>query len=146
MTEFRTLSDSVYAAPQIAAEDFARAAGAGVTLVINNRFEGEAPDQIPDGEARALAEAAGLEYVHIPVRMQTLSIGDVEAMKAALDGAAGRALAYCASGTRSTALWALAEARGGADVDELIRAADAAGYDLSGLRPALQSVAPQGKA
>ena len=142
MADFRKLSDTVFAAPQLAPEDFARAAEAGVTLVINNRVEGETPDQIPAEEARALAEAAGLTYAQIPVRMATLGHQDVDAMAEALAGAEGRTLAYCLSGARSAALWALAQAKtGGADADELLSATRNAGYDLEGLRPVLQALA-----
>jgi uncharacterized protein (TIGR01244 family) len=144
MAEFRRLSDDVLAAPQLAPEDFQRAADAGVTLVINNRREGEAPDQIPGDEARALAEAAGLAYVQIPVSMGTLSLADVDAMAQALEGAEGLALAYCLSGARSAALWALAQAKsGGARAEDLLNATRAAGYDLEGLRPVLQGLAAQ---
>ena len=45
-------------------------------------------------------------------------------------------LAYCASGTRSTIAWALGQA-GQMPGDEILAAAQAAGYDLGNLRPAL---------
>ena len=41
------------------------------------------------------------------------------------------------TGTRSTYLWALAEASRGGDAETLIAQAGAAGYDLSSLRPHL---------
>lgn len=144
MTEFRKISDTFLAAPQLEPEDFPRAAEAGVTVVINNRHEGETPDQISGDEARALAEAAGLAYVQIPVRMGTLSLADVDAMAEALQGAEGKALAYCLSGARSAALWALAQAKsGGARAEDVLNATRAAGYDLEGLRPILQGLAAQ---
>ena len=58
-------------------------------------------------------------------------------MAEALDAGSGPVLAFCASGTRSTYLWALARARAGADADGLIARARAAGYDLTALRPYL---------
>jgi uncharacterized protein (TIGR01244 family) len=51
-------------------------------------------------------------------------------MATALSESEGRVLAFCKSGTRSTFLWALAEAQRGADGEELMRKAAAAGYDL----------------
>lgn len=143
MADFRKLSGRVSVAPQIGPEDFRRAAEAGFRLVINNRPENEAPDQLAGEEARTLAEQAGLAYVHVPVRMQTLSMDDVEAMARALDSADGPALAYCASGTRSTIVWALAEAKGGADADGLIAAAREAGYDLEPYRATLERLASE---
>ena len=46
-------------------------------------------------------------------------------------------LAFCRSGTRSTTLWALAQA-GGGNADAVITAAAQAGYDVSGLRGILE--------
>ena len=46
-------------------------------------------------------------------------------------------LAFCRSGTRSTWLWAMAEASRGASGAALIAQAAAAGYDLEPLRPYL---------
>jgi uncharacterized protein (TIGR01244 family) len=107
-------------------------AAEGVRMIINNRPDGEAPGQ-PEGEeiARA-AEAAGLAYRAIPVRQ--LEPGAVEATAQALEEAEGPVLAYCASGTRSTFLWALARSARGADGDDLSDKALAAGYDLTPIR------------
>jgi uncharacterized protein (TIGR01244 family) len=62
-------------------------------------------------------------------------------MAKALESATGPVLAYCRSGTRSTLLWALAEASNGADPDELSATAAAAGYDLSPIRALLEILA-----
>jgi uncharacterized protein (TIGR01244 family) len=48
----------------------------------------------------------------------------------------GPVLAYCASGTRCTVVWALGQA-GEKSADEILGAAAAAGYQLEQLRPAL---------
>jgi len=40
-------------------------------------------------------------------------------------------LAYCRSGTRSITAWALGEAAGGRDRNELVKLAQGAGYDLA---------------
>jgi uncharacterized protein (TIGR01244 family) len=69
----------------------------------------------------------------------------VQAMRAALDSAEGAVLAYCRSGTRSTLLWALAEASRGADTAELARAAAGAGYDLAPVRAAMDALAAQSR-
>ena len=58
-------------------------------------------------------------------------------MGRALDEAEGTMLAFCRSGTRSTFLWALAQANRGADGETLVRQAAEAGYDLSPIRPHL---------
>ena len=141
MPDFRTLSDSVLASPQIALEDIETAKAAGVTLIINNRPDGEEPSA-PQGDAIATAaEAAGLGYLAIPIGHSGFSETQVEAMIEALAAAEGKVLAYCRSGTRSTLLWSLAQARNGVNPDEITRAAMAAGYDVSPIRPMMDMLA-----
>jgi len=65
----------------------------------------------------------------------------VTAMRDALDRAAGPVLAYCRSGTRSTLLWALAEAQAGVDPEQIAQAAADAGYDVSPVRQAMEAYA-----
>jgi uncharacterized protein (TIGR01244 family) len=141
---FRKLSDTVLASPQIDVADVASAAAQGVTLVINNRPEGESDDQTPGAEIEQAAKAAGLDYVAIPVSHAGFSEAQVKAMGEALAGARGGVLAYCRSGTRSTLLWSLAEASRGADPSALAAQAAQAGYDISPVR-ALCDVLASGK-
>jgi uncharacterized protein (TIGR01244 family) len=128
---FTRLEETVFVAGQIAPADVAEAARKGIVSIINNRPDGEEPGQIAGAEIAAAAEAAGLAYVHIPVA-GGFSEQQVAAMAAALER--GPALAFCRSGTRSTYLWALARAAGGADAEALIARARDAGYDLAPLR------------
>jgi uncharacterized protein (TIGR01244 family) len=132
---FRKISDQVYASPQIGVEDVAEAAAIGVKLIVNNRPEDESGDQTPGAEIEAAARAVGMDYVAIPVTHAGFSEPQVKAMAEALEGAGGPVLAYCRSGTRSTLLWALAEASQGGDPDALTNMAAKAGYDVSPIRP-----------
>lgn len=142
MSDFRRLSPAVLASPQITVEQVAEAAGLGVAVIVNNRPEGEAPDQTPGPAIEQAAHAAGLDYVAIPVTHAGFSAPQVAAMRGALDRAGeGGVLAYCRSGTRSTLLWALAEAQAGKSPDALAAAAAAAGYDLTGIRGLLDALA-----
>jgi uncharacterized protein (TIGR01244 family) len=134
---FRTLDASTIVAGQIGAAEVAEAAAAGVTLIVNNRPDGEEPGQPPGAEIEAAARAVGLDYRHIAVA-GSVSAEQVEEMAGALAGARGKSLLFCRSGTRSTFLWALARTRMGADGETLIGQAAAAGYDLSPLRPHLR--------
>lgn len=142
---FRQLSDRVYASPQIGLEEVAEAARAGFGLIVNNRPEGESDDQVPGPTIEAAARAAGLGYVAIPVTHAGFSEAQVRAMAEALGTTDKPVLAYCRSGTRSTLLWALAQASQGADPQELALAAASAGYDLAPIR-ALIDMLSAGKA
>lgn len=126
------LEESVAVAGQIRPEEVA---GLGVAMIINNRPDGEEPDQPASAEIEAAARAAGIAYRHIPVAAG-LSTGQVEAMAEALEH--GPALAFCRSGTRSTYLWALARASRGAPAEDLAERAAAAGYDLGPILPYLR--------
>ncbi len=141
MTDFRKLTQRAWASPQITTEDVAEAARQGFSLLINNRPDGEDEGQ-PEGDAiHAAATANGLEYVTIPVGHAGFGDAQVQAMAEALDKADGKVLAYCRSGTRSTFLWALAQASRGEDPAQLIEAARGAGYDISSIAPTLEMLA-----
>ena len=134
---FRSITTDIMVAPQISVDAVAEAKAAGVALIINNRPEGESDDQIPGADIEAAARAAGMEYIAIPITHSGFSQPQVMAMVAALQGAQGKILAYCRSGTRSTLLWALAESAQGGDPDALTNMAAKAGYDVSPVRPLL---------
>ncbi|MEK6637858.1 MAG: TIGR01244 family sulfur transferase [Pseudomonadota bacterium] len=140
---FIPLTPALFVAPQIRLEAVAAARQHGVTLIINNRPEGESPDQTPGAEIETAARAAGIDYVAIPVGHGGFSQPQVDAMADALAGAEGKILAYCRSGTRSTLLWALARAKCGADPEILSATAAEAGYDLSPIRPLLDMLKGQ---
>lgn len=140
---FIRVTDAVSVAGQIDIDDVARAAADGFTLIVNNRPDGETPDQPPGSEIAAAVEAHGLRYVAIPVTHAGFTREMVEEMTAVLASAGGPVLAFCRSGTRSINLWALASASEGADADGLIAAGRAAGYELGGLAPTLRHLAGQ---
>jgi hypothetical protein len=67
------------------------------------------------------AEAAGLAFVFNPVTGGMLTESNVEEQAEAIAGSEGPVVAYCASGNRSTIVWALGVA-GDMPVDEILRA------------------------
>jgi uncharacterized protein (TIGR01244 family) len=140
---FRSITTDIMVAPQISVDAVAEAKAAGVALIINNRPEGESDDQIPGADIEAAARAAGIDYVAIPITHSGFSQPQVTAMVEALQGAKGKILAYCRSGTRSTLLWALAESAQGGDPDALTNMAAKAGYDVSPVRPLMDMLKAQ---
>ena len=138
---FRKVTDSLYVAPQIDVADVAQAQAMGVTMIVNNRPEGEEPGQPTGAQIEAAAQAAGIAYVAVPVTHAGFAPWQLDQMGAALDEAGdGKVLAYCRSGTRSTLLWALTRARAGDDADTLSAQAAEAGYDLSPIRQIMDAV------
>ncbi len=131
----KQLEPNIFVSGQIAPEDLPAIAAAGVTMIVNNRPDGEMHGQ-PEGEAVAVAAAgAGLGYRAIQVSQLTAEAVDATAsLLAEVDERGGALLAFCASGTRSTFLWALARSSQGHDADVLVQAAADAGYDLTPIR------------
>ncbi len=141
---FRKIDDKTFASPQITLAEVAYAKALGIGLIINNRPEDESDDQTPGPDIEAAALAAGMVYVAIPVTHAGFSMTQVEAMQQAL-AQAGDApvLAYCRSGTRSTLLWALAQAKAGLDPEEIAAKAAGAGYDIAPIRATVDMLAAQ---
>lgn len=139
-SDFIKLADGFFVAPQITPADVETARAVGITLIINNRPDGEETGQ-PEGAAiAAAAAAAGIAYVAIPVSGAGIGPEHLDAFDRAVREAGGGVLAYCRSGTRSTVLRAMANARAGEPVDSIIDEAAEAGYNIAGQRRALEAL------
>jgi len=138
---FRQLTDRLWVSPQISVANVADAATMGITLIINNRPEGESDNQTAGDDIAAAASAQGIVYAAIPVTHSGFSRTQVTAMCEALASTQGKILAYCRSGTRSTLLLALAQASEGADLQVLTEQAARVGYDLGPVRAMMDMLA-----
>jgi uncharacterized protein (TIGR01244 family) len=134
MSDFRRVTESLTVSPQVTEADMARAAAEGFVLVINNRPDGEDPSQPSSATIEAAARAAGLDYLHVPVRGGPTQ-EQVDAVRAATQAAGGPVLAFCRSGTRSIVTWSIGQALAGEDRETLLNQGREAGYDLSGVLP-----------
>lgn len=137
MQPIKRLTPFIAVAAQLEPADMGTLAASGFRTVINNRPDHEGEGQPSSAAMQAAAEASGLDYHHLPVVSGQITDTDVEAFRTLLDQVKGPALAFCRSGTRSTTLWALAEAHH-LDPDALLATARDAGYDLAALRPRLE--------
>ncbi|WP_367379428.1 TIGR01244 family sulfur transferase [Loktanella sp. 3ANDIMAR09] len=135
--QINQITPAYSAAPQIEPADAATLAQQGFTTVICNRPDAEVPPPLQAEAMRIAVEAAGMTFVVNPVTHQGLNMDMVHAQSDA--AATGKTLAYCASGTRSTIVWALGQA-GKMPVDDIIAAAAQAGYDLNGMRSQLETL------
>jgi uncharacterized protein (TIGR01244 family) len=141
--DIRPLTDRYAVSPQIALEDLPAIKAAGYVMVIDNRPDAEIPDTLHTPAMQAAAEALGLTFVANPVIGGALTLENVTAQRAAIDAAAGPVLAYCASGNRSSIVWALAHA-GQMPADDLIGLPARFGYQLEHLRPQIEALAARG--
>jgi uncharacterized protein (TIGR01244 family) len=128
---FKQLDAKTLVAGQITPDELIRAREAGVTLVVNNRPDGEDAGQPTSAEIEAAARAAGLDYRHVPID-RGMGPTHVEAMRDAMHAAGdGKLLAFCRSGMRSTLAWAVACREEGVPRDEVEEKARHAGFSLA---------------
>jgi sulfide:quinone oxidoreductase len=134
----RSLTDRLAVSAQLALTDLTAAAAQGIRSIINNRPDGEAPDQPTSAEIEAAATALGLGYRYIPIVPGQFRDEDVASFDTALAELEAPILAFCRTGTRATTLWALSAAAETASSD-LLSTARAAGYDADALKPRLDT-------
>ena len=138
--DIRPLSDTYAVSPQILPEDIPAIAAAGYEMIICNRPDAENPAELSAEALRPLVEAAGMGFVVNPVIGSALTMDMVEAQRAAIDGTPGKVFAYCASGNRSSIVWALALA-GRQPTDDLIDAGRQYGYQAGQFRDLIDRLA-----
>ena len=127
----RQLDDRTLVSGQIAPHEVAGLAEHGITVIVNNRPDGEEPGQPLAADIEAAAAEAGIPYHFVPI-IRGIGPADVEAMQQALrDTSDGKLLAFCRSGTRSAFAVALAKREEGASADEVSDCLVAAGFDPS---------------
>ncbi|WP_033070015.1 TIGR01244 family sulfur transferase [Thalassospira australica] len=130
----KRLSDDITVSPQLPLDAIDEIANAGFKTIICNRPDDEDPGQPSFSEISVKAEAAGMKAIFQPVASGNVSDADADAFAANLAGAPKPVFAYCRSGTRCTILWSLANA-GQMPVQDIIKAAADAGYDMAPLLP-----------
>ena len=129
----RKITDTYFVSPQINPEDLPALKEAGITMIINNRPDMEIPPSHQGAAMEEAAKACGLPIAHLPITHDSMTPEAIAQQRALMAEADGPVLAYCASGTRCTVIWALGEA-GARPADDIISTAAEAGYDLSPLR------------
>ena len=131
MNALRSLDDKVLVSGQIRPEDMEEARRHGVTMIVNNRPDGEDDGQPTSAEIEAAAEAAGLDYRHIPIARGMGPAQIEEMVSARSELGDGKMLAFCRSGMRSTLAWAVACREAGVPREMLEEKAHGAGFSLA---------------
>lgn len=102
----RPIADGISVAPQLTPAAMADAAAAGFKSIVNNRPDHEhGPDQPSSAQMQLAAEAAGLQYRHLPVSGSHQSPEEIAAFARLLQELPRPILAFCRSGARSTNLY-----------------------------------------
>lgn len=125
----RQLDERTLVSGQIAPDDVPALATEGVTMLVNNRPDGEEPGQPAAADIERAAEAAGIAYRFVPI-IRGIGPADIECMQQAMrDCGEGKLLAFCRSGTRSALTWALAMREQGVPREQVEQRLAAAGID-----------------
>tara|TARA_Y100000385_G_scaffold184496_1_gene190544 strand:+ start:55 stop:474 length:420 start_codon:yes stop_codon:yes gene_type:complete len=137
----KKLSDQFYVGPQIEIDDVEDLQISGIKSVICMRPDGEGPSQ-PVFEALK-TQAASLELTahYLPIVPSQISNAQIAEFADMVTKSPGPIFAYCRSGMRATALWALHQAQIGQPVHDILSATKSAGYDLTALTSRLSAAA-----
>ncbi|WP_448188271.1 TIGR01244 family sulfur transferase [Azospirillum sp. sgz301742] len=111
MPSLSKIDDEVFATGQLYDDDFAELARQGVKTIVNNRPDGEEPNQPTAGHGAELAAKYGMAYHYIPVGREGPTEQAVDQMAAVLKDSAVPMVAHCRSGARSSSIYAMARAR-----------------------------------
>ena len=125
----RQLHERTLVSGQIAPHEVAGLAEQGITVLVNNRPDGEEDGQPLAGDIEEAAAQAGIAYHFVPI-IRGIGPADVEEMQKALrEAEGGKLLAFCRSGTRSALACALAHRDEGMPSQEVEQRLIDAGFD-----------------
>ena len=141
--DIKKISPSFSVSAQLSVTDVGILASQGYRTIICNRPDGEADDQPGAEELSAAATRQGMTFHAVPITPGQMSDDDVASFAAMLKDSEGPVLAFCRTGTRSIALWAMDEAQR-LSVDAILATAAEHGYDLEGLRGRLDQLRDAG--
>ena len=129
-----TVTAKLAVAPQPVLSDFQELRRLGFTTIVNNRPDGEDPNQLGSAAEEEAARAAGLGYVHIPVTSTGMTEADARLLKETIEQAPGPVVAHCRSGARSFYLWVLSGDLDSHTDAELLAKAAELGVDTNAAR------------
>ena len=138
--DIRPLSPDYAVSEQIVPDDMPAIVAAGYKSILCNRPNDEIPASICCDTMRTATEAAGLKFADNPFNHMQFG-EDVIARQADLvENLPRPVLAYCASGTRCSIVWAFMQA-GTRPVADILADARGQGYALDHLAGALEQFA-----
>jgi sulfide:quinone oxidoreductase len=128
----RKLSEDFSVSPQVDVSEMGDVVQAGFQSILCNRPDGEEYGQPDFDDVAKAAEGAGLEVRTVPIVSGMVTPQAAQDFAQALEEMPKPILAYCRTGTRCTMLWSLVR-YDELGAEEILKATQAAGYDMSGL-------------
>ena len=121
-----------YVSPQITLMDMELLLGKGFKKIICNRPDFEVPPSIQSKVIEKSALEIGISFEYHPLTFENMYAENIEKQMAFIEESESPVLAYCTSGTRSAAIWALGQT-GKMSRGEILKTTLAGGYNLQGL-------------
>lgn len=131
------IDGNYYVSPQLSPDQMEEIANLGFVSIICNRPDFEVPDSIGSSVIGEFAKNLGIEFHILELTPEAISAENAEKQRSLFQKAKGPVLAYCASGTRCSLIWAMGEAAQGVGIDSILQKTSQAGFGLQGLEPLL---------
>ena len=118
--------------PQISLTDVEILSEKGFGKIICNRPDFEVPQSFQSNVIKKVATEIGLSFEYHPLTFENMNAENIEKQMAFIKESERPVLAYCTSGTRCAAIWALGQI-GKMSKDEILKTTLESGYNLQGL-------------
>ena len=126
------ISGLYHVSPQISLTDVEFLSEKGFEKIICNRPDFEVPPNIQSYIIEKVATEIGLSFEYHPLTFDNMNAENIEKQMAFIEGSERPVLAYCTSGTRCAAIWALGQI-GKMSKDEILKTTLESGYNFEGL-------------
>ncbi len=118
--------------PQISVTDLEFLSENGFEKIICNRPDFEVPPSFQSNVIKKVATEIGLSFEYHPLTFENMNAENIEKQMAFIKESERPVLAYCTSGTRCAAVWALGQVEK-MSKDEILKTTQESGYNLEGL-------------
>ena len=118
--------------PQISVTDLEFLSENGFEKIICNRPDFEVPPSFQSNVIKKVATEIGLSFEYHPLTFENMNAENIEKQMSFIKESKRPVLAYCTSGTRCAAIWALGQI-GKMPKDEILKTTRESGYNLEGL-------------
>ena len=140
---FVCIDKNYHVSPQIEPQQIAEIAGNGFVKIICNRPDMEVSPFYSSSVMEDLAKENNIEFHLIELTHEMMTPETAARQRELVLNCKGPVLAYCASGTRCSLLWAIGEANAGNDPNIIFAKTLAAGYDFSNFESSLRTLSNQ---
>ena len=130
--QIANISGLYHVSPQISLTDVEFLSEKGFEKIICNRPDFEVPINIQSNVIEKVTEEIGLSFEYHPLTFENMNTENIEKQMAFINESKGPILAYCTSGTRCAAIWALGQIVK-MSKDEILKTTLQSGYNLEGL-------------